>query len=92
MNRVIKFRGHDKRGNVFYGSYNQNMGVIDDWEYAACHAVDDEDVAQLCGYDKNGSEVYEGDTLIDENGNEHIAEIYDPPQFISSLVLKELAT
>lgn len=87
--RTIKFRGRDKRGNVFYGAYNQDMGCIDDWEYAASYAVDDEDVAQLCGLDKNGREVYEGDILLGELDNEHVAEIYDLPNFLASLTLKE---
>ena len=57
----IKFRGHDRRGNTFYGTYNEDMGVIDDWEYAATHAVDKAE--QLVSVDKNGKEVHEGDML-----------------------------
>ena len=36
--------------------------------------VDYKTVAQLCGYDSNGNEIYEGDTLICE---------HDTPKFLS---------
>lgn len=85
--REIEFRGYDGRGNVFFGAYNQNMGVIDDFEYASCHAVDYAE--QLCGRDKNGRKVYENDILIDDLGQEHIAEIYDKPNYLATLTLKE---
>ncbi|MBQ6006580.1 MAG: hypothetical protein IJL14_10085 [Selenomonadaceae bacterium] len=51
--------------------------------------VEPDSVAQFVGYDRNGKEVYEGDTLIDELEQEYIARIYDPPQCISTLALKE---
>lgn len=46
-------------------------------------------LAQFCGYDKHGYEVYEGDILIDDNGQEHIAEIYDRPQILGRLARKD---
>ena len=72
--RPIKFRGHDRRGNVFYGTYNQDMGAIDDWEYAATYAID-ADAEQCCGCDCDNSEVYENDILLDEFGKEFTAEL-----------------
>ena len=69
--RKIKFRGHDRRGNTFYGAYNADMGVIDDWEYAATHAVDKAE--QLVYVDKNGKEIYTGDLVVDDGGEEFIA-------------------
>lgn len=51
--------------------------------------VEADSVAQLCGYDKNGAEVYEGDILVDELDQEHVAEIYDRPNVIAALTLKK---
>ncbi len=58
---MIKFRG--KRlsdGQTIYGYYHERGGdaYIDDWR------VDPDTVAQLCGYDRNGDEVYEGDAVV----------------------------
>ena len=69
--RQIKFRGHDRRGNTFYGTYNEDMGVIDDWEYAATYAVDKAE--QLVFVDTNGKEIFEGDLVVDDSGEEFIA-------------------
>ena len=46
-------------------------------EFAICH----EDVAQLVGYDVDGKEIYEGDTVISEYGYEVVARLIDnlPP-------------
>lgn len=50
---------------------NRNMGVIDDWEYAATYAVDKAE--QLVSVDKNGKEIYTGDLVVDDGGEEFIA-------------------
>ena len=73
--RQIKFRGRDSRGNVFFGCYDESTATIDDFEYAACHVVEPESVAQFVGLDADGNEVYEGDILIDEQGLEWEAQL-----------------
>ena len=44
--------------------------------------VDKDSIAQLVGYDKNGNEVYEGDKVISEYGDEIVARLMDnlPPK------------
>lgn len=51
--------------------------------------VEPESIAQFVGRDKDGREVYEGDVLIDELEQEYTAEIYDRPEKIHALKLKE---
>ena len=103
MKRLIKFRGRSFNGELYYGELQwiddeahhelHETEVEKRWltiytgDYHV-HVIPDT-VAQFVGYDKNGKEVYEGDTLIDESDEEYIARIYDPPQCISSLLLKE---
>lgn len=69
--RQIKFRGKDNRGNTFYGSYDQNMGAIYDNQYAAVYAVEQNSVQQFVGYDSNGKELYDGDSVFDSHGNSY---------------------
>ena len=54
--------------------------------------VEPESIAQFVGRDKDGREVYEGDVLIDELEQEYTAEIYDRPEKIHALKLKEAVT
>jgi len=75
LDALYKFRAKDKRGNVFYGSYNPDTDTIDDWEYAACHAVERDTVTRFAFFDKNGKEVYEDDFVIDEHGKEYRVEL-----------------
>lgn len=46
------------------------------------HPVDPDSVAQLVGYDANGKEIYEGDTVVSEYGDEIVARLMDnlPPK------------
>lgn len=46
------------------------------------HPIDPESVAQLVGYDSAGNEVYEGDKVISEYGDEVVARLMDnlPPK------------
>lgn len=69
--RPIKFRGRrNDNGELVYGSYVREVysdigtihAIID--EGGEEFLVDENSVAQLVGYDKNGAEVYEGDTVI----------------------------
>ena len=96
MAREIKFRGKTSEGQIVYGDlvhleiYHYPFGSGSHSKQSA-FAINDEIVeefGQLCSVDKNGHEVYEGDVLIDELENEHVAEIYDRPNFLASLVLK----
>lgn len=76
----IKFRGRCvDNGEYIYGVYVKSVpmssfpGIVDDDDYI--HDVDPDSVAQLVGYDVDGKEVYEGDTLTDILGNEYTARI-----------------
>lgn len=64
-------------GRVFndfqtYIEHHRGHGIMD--EQGKIHAVIQESVQQFCGVDSNGDEVYEGDAVIDDYGNEYIAE------------------
>ena len=82
--RPIKFRGRDNRtGKYVFGSYCRtsycDLGVwhaiID--EGGEEFIVDPETVAQLVGYDVNGSEVYEGDIFVVPCGTEISATMFN---------------
>lgn len=69
--RPIKFRGRrNDNGELVYGSYVREVysdigtihGIVD--EGGEEFLIDEDSVAQLVGVDKNGAEVYEGDTVI----------------------------
>ena len=65
--RDIKFRGISKdTGKKVFGYYlkSGNDHQIFDGEYF--HSVEPESVAQFISLDKNGEEIYEGDTVISE--------------------------
>ena len=85
--REIKFRGKTPKGEIVYGDLNQ-MGrhvYIDDW------CVEKDSVAQLCGLDSNGDEVYEGDTVASQ-GKEYTARllpVYGVFQNFNSCVKKK---
>ena len=81
-----KFRGRTDDGYWYFG------GISDDGKSIIVrgHAVQviPETVAMRTGLDLDDKEVYEGDILIDELEQEHVAEIYDRPQFIKRLKLR----
>ena len=92
--RTIKFRGRDiDTGKFVSAELGQVSAEIND-EYLTfitddVHLVDADSIAQLVGFDLAGNEVYEGDFLIDELEQEYTAEIYDRPEKIHALKLKE---
>ena len=70
--REIKFRGRaisDSCGEpvnkMVYGDITQGWDkvTIFDWSDGDFYEVDPDSVAQLVGYDADGAEVYEGDTV-----------------------------
>lgn len=76
--RTIKFRGVTSKGKIVYGYafkyFKQKSWYILD-ERAEQWKIKSESLAQLVGYDKNEKEVYEGDTLIDDDGQEFAASL-----------------
>lgn len=88
--RTIKFRGKRPNGAIIYGDLLHKRGVVVIAPTPALKfLVDENSVAQFVGVDFNGREVYEGDILLDDLENEHVAEIFDRPAVIKSLTLKE---
>jgi len=68
MNIPYKFRGIDEEGNFHYGDLVQcKISMI--MEENGAVKVIPASVAQLIGYDIDGKEIYEGDVLIDKDGN-----------------------
>lgn len=87
--RPIKFRGRvpdsDNRdgGKIVFGSLVDHGETPHGYRYWIYplegdrnYPVEPDSVAQLVGYDANGKEVYEGDTIVDKHGGEWKAIIY----------------
>lgn len=76
--RTIKFRGVTSKGKIVYGYafkyFKQKSWYILD-ERAEQWRIKSESLAQFVGYDANGKEVYEGDTLIADDGAEFVASL-----------------
>lgn len=68
MNIPYKFRGIDADGFYHYGDLVQGHASIIVEEQTASEVLS-YSVAQLIGYDIDGNEIYEGDTLIDKYGD-----------------------
>lgn len=80
--RPIKFRGRDIDTDEFvYGDFVHDVpmssfnGIIDDDDFV--HEIKNDTVAQLVGCDRNGNEVYEGDTVVVPCGTEITARLFD---------------
>lgn len=90
--RPIKFRGRDidSGEEVFFDLEDILLDVAGGYsEYIGLHNIDPDTVAQLVGYDANGKEVYEGDTIAGENGYETVVYYHDNPDFVRLHTLKE---
>ncbi|MBR1806190.1 MAG: hypothetical protein IJ774_07385 [Selenomonadaceae bacterium] len=83
MKRPIKFRGRTCGNVMVFGDLRHvgSTAVIDDT------AVYEDSIAQLVGYDADGREVYEGDTIVDDIA-EYVAHLF-PNVRISDCKLKE---
>lgn len=98
MNRIIKFRGRwVDDGEYVFGEFGQGATsgepVIyfydkdaQQWVGATIYP---DTVAQLVGYDKNEKEVYEGDTIVRDDGSETVVGYRDNPVYVHLHTLKE---
>lgn len=80
MKRPIKFRGRDIDGKFHYGDLIHLKGKLVIFNDKESVTVDS--IAQLVGYDKDGREVYEGDIVTGEYGDEVVARLMNnlPPK------------
>ena len=79
--RPIKFRGRDAYGKLHYGDLWQRTDgmILFDHDETVWQRVHPESVAQLVGYDRDGREVYEGDTVVGELAVKHCAKLRETP-------------
>ena len=88
--RKIKFRRKNLRGEWIYTELfgedftNEKLAAF---AIDLCGTNDYSTISQLVGVDKNGREVYEGDSVVDEWGNEFRV-VYEP-EFLKTIALKE---
>ncbi len=90
--KTIKFKGVEVgTGKVVYGDFLNGASGKLIYEHRGtlpARYVEPESVRQMVGYDKNGNEIYEGDTIIiDDKGEMTVGEIL-PPQYLKFGVLK----
>ncbi|MBE8950725.1 MAG: hypothetical protein SR3Q1_09040 [Quinella sp. 3Q1] len=81
--REIKFRAETLGGQTLTGGYSNGF-LVKEMRF---FAIKKGTLAQLVGVDKNGAEVYEGDTLLDELEQEYIAALTATPE-LKGLKLK----
>ena len=91
MTRPIKFRGRVPDSDKMYGGKIVCGSLLDYGEStSSCpqfwirpknsdinYPIDEKSIAQLVGYDKDGNEVYEGDTFVVPCGTEITARFID---------------
>lgn len=91
--RPIKFRGRTEHGEFVYAELGEIMKTPDPecLTFIPCEAyyVNKNSIAQLVGYDCDGHEVYEGDTIVSEYSGESIVQYGDNPEFVAVRKLKE---
>ena len=77
MKRPIKFRGYDTdypmAGTV---TFTLEDLLAESESYGLVHP---DSIAQLVGYDRDGREVYEGDTVVGELAVKHCAKLRETP-------------
>ena len=80
--RPIKFRGRDSEGKFHFGDLIQTSFGEYIYRPPNMDVVYRNSIAQFVGCDKNGNELYEGDVVIGEYGDEVVARLMDnlPPK------------
>ena len=68
MNIPYKFRGIDETGNWRYGDLIQDQICVIVDDNAKYFKVKPSSVGLLIGYDIEGNEIYEGDSVINKDG------------------------
>lgn len=80
--KPVKFRAKAWSGNTVYGYLYEDVGygdskyiILEPKTWSSWRVLDEDSISQFVGFDMDGKEVYEGDTVADRDGKKYIVSL-----------------